>query len=74
VLESGGDGEILIGFLDQNIEEVAKEFRNYLPESWLRVDVKDGTISFYDQQESITIAPGDIFSELKTFGTRILTY
>jgi len=73
VLKCGGDGEILIGFRDQNIEDVANEFRKYLPESWKLMRHHD-CISFYDDQESITLANADVFEKIESFGTRILTY
>lgn len=73
VLDSGGDGEILIGFRDQNIEDVADEFRKYLPESW-QLMCHEGYISFFDDQESITLATADVFEKTESFGTRILTF
>jgi hypothetical protein len=73
IIEEGGDGDAVIGFMIQDYYKVAAEMRQYFPESW-NMEIGDDNITFTDNQEYITLTSVVHFEKIKNYGPRILTW
>lgn len=73
VIGEGGDGDAVIGFMNQDYKQVAKEMRNYFPVEWGMREGSDHVMFEYDQ-EWICLTSKSNFDNCQNWGPRILTW
>lgn len=76
VIEEGGDGDIVVGFIHQNYISVTEEFESFLlkkPCKWTKKQHEDHII-FFNDQEFFIFTNKESFDNIKNYGPRLLVW